>query len=917
MLRNESLPTNPQEEYLHYHNDGLLDIFIGMDIFTIGLGMLTDIYYVFIAILPAILIPMWRDAKKKCTAPRMKYIHSMKQKIIVTTLLVALLLSSCSSLPQAPAPKNAALEPTVSIEPTAIEQPLTEEPAVATSAPPSEAQIAYQPRFEGASCPFELPAGQVEGQTVECGYLIVPENRTDPETKYIRLSVAIFRHPDGATHTDPILYLEGGPGGSPLEMIRFSFDKIYPPLFATGRDIIIFDQRGVGNSEPALDCPEVVAQSYELLDFAIDGQQLSKEEIYALNLESTLACGERLHQEADLTAYNTVANAADVNDLRLALGYDQVNLWSISYGTRLALGVMRDYPEGIRSVVLDSVYPPDADLYLETPANMDRAFNVLFDRCAADETCNQAYPGLRQIFFETAEKFNANPISQEITNPLTGESYTALLDGDTFMLLIFRLLYDTSTIPLLPKIIYDTSQGDLAMIAQIRGLLLMNLEAVSRGMYYTVLCHEENPFSTLEAHQSVLEGYPELAGVFVNGGTGKLGYQICEGWEAGQAATLENQPVSSSIPALVMTGEFDPIAPPDWSKHAVETLEKAYYFKYPTVGHGASVVAGCPQEMMVAFLNDPSRAPADSCLTDMSIEFTVPTDLSEVNLTPLTLDVYGIRALAPQGWYQPKPEYHISPDTKVELVVVEVLDEDHEAFLTKWGASEPFLEIESNDLNWSLREVVLPDQNIAGYLATAPSKAGFHMVLIISSPDKQEDLYENIFLPIVEAYTIDESLIPAKDTGDATSQEVSNDANITLEPYTSEELGLSGVTPEGWAIVASGMYARGDSASDQTVLIQKSYPGMTLDQINSALLPQLGVGELPASLGQYENEDFTWDLYKVKVEAPNIGTFIVDIAQFEDSGTAYMVLLQTLAEDYQSLHEFIFMPAVEALKNLE
>ena len=684
----------------------------------------------------------------------------MIAKLLFTITTLAILLVGCSQPAAAPALKEAAIEPTVSIEPSSVNQSSIDEPEASTSRSAEDSQMAYQPRFKEAPCPFELPPGQIQGETVECGYLVVPENRADPETNNIRLSVAIFRHPNGAAHPDPIIFLEGGPGGSPLEMIRFSFDTIYPPLFAAGRDIIIFDQRGVGNSEPALDCPEVVSQSLELLDFEVDGRQLSKEELYTLNLESTLACGERLSQTADLTAYNSAANAADVNDLRLALGYDQVNLWSISYGTRLALEVMRAYPGGIRSVVLDSVYPPDADLYLETPANMDRAFNVLFDLCAVDDSCSQAYPNLRQVFFETADRLNANPVSQEITNPLSGESYTALLDGDSFILLIFRLLYDTSTIPLLPKIIYDASQGDLEMIAQIRGLLLMKMEAISRGMYYSVLCHEENPFSTLEAHQAVLHDYPKLAGVFENGATGKLGYQICQGWESGQAAALENQPVNSALPALVMAGEFDPIAPPAWSKHAAGTLESAYYFEYPTVGHGASVVAGCSQEMMVAFVDDPSQAPEADCIAEMGIEFTIPTELSEVRLVPITLDVFGIRALAPQGWYQPKPEYHISPDTKIELVIVEVLDEAHEVTLTRWGASEPLLELENNNLNWSLREVALPNHNIAGYLATAPSEAGFYMVLIISTPDKQADLYEYIFLPVVEAFHIDETLIP-------------------------------------------------------------------------------------------------------------------------------------------------------------
>jgi len=231
----------------------------------------------------------------------------MKEKLFFTTVILALLLAGCGQPAGAPALKEAALEPAVSIAPTAIEQPLTENPAESTAEPSGNSQVQYQPRFEGAPCPFELPTGQVEGETVECGYLVVPENRLDPETRDILLSVAIFRHPDGTANPDPIIFLEGDPGASSLEMIRFSFDIIYPPLFATGRDIIIFDQRGVGTSDPALDCPEVVAQSLELMDFELDGQQLSQEDISALNLDSMLACGKSLHQGADLTAYNTVA----------------------------------------------------------------------------------------------------------------------------------------------------------------------------------------------------------------------------------------------------------------------------------------------------------------------------------------------------------------------------------------------------------------------------------------------------------------------------------------------------------------------------------------------------------------------------------------------------------------------------------
>jgi len=733
--------------------------------------------------------------------------------------------------------------------------------------------------------------------------------------------VAIFRHPQGAVAPDPIIYLEGGPGGSSLEMIRYSFDSITAPLFAAGRDLIIFDQRGVGNSIPALDCPEVVSQSLDLLDFEIDGKSLSDKDIYNLNLTTTLACAKRLHQDVDLSAYHTAANAADVNDLRIALGYDQVNLWSISYGTRLALSVMRDYPQGIRSVVLDSVYPPDVDLFQETPANMAGAFRVLFDQCAADQDCNQAYPHLQEQFYQTAQALDSSPVSQTITNPLTGETYTALLDGDTFIALIFRLLYDSSVIPLLPKIIADANQGDLELIAQIRSLILMNLEAVSRGMYYTVLCHDEYPFSNFETHQAVLDNYPQLVGLFENAATGKFGYQLCEGWDAGQAAEIDNQPVSSAIPALVMAGEFDPIAPPAWSRHAAETLENAYYFEYPAVGHGASVVAGCPQEMMIAFFNDPSQMPAGTCIADMAIEFATPTDPSVVNLVPLTVDQFGIRALVPQGWYQAKPEYFLSPDTTVELVVAEVQDETQEDFLVKWGASEPFMELENNNLNWSLREVARPDDDIAGYLATAPSENGFYLVLLISTPDKQAALYEYIFSPIVTSFEVDPTLLPADSPGNPAPHEdrIGDDPaanDLALQPYSSEAFGIKGLVPAGWLEAAPGIVARQAAPADQTVLIQKSYPGMTLAQLNQVLLPQLGITTLPSSLEQYQSGEFTWNLYQVEVPVPEVGTIIVDIAQFESGGTAYLVLLQTQAEDYQSLHAQVFIPVLQALELL-
>ena len=266
-----------------------------------------------------------------------------------------------------------------------------------------------------------------------------------------------------------------------MELLNLAFDQVFAPYFAAGRELIFFDQRGIGLSEPALDCPAVQDLSIDLLDNQVGGRQLSDQEAYDLVLNSFLSCGEDLEAGADLSAYNTLASAADVNDLRIALGYDQVNLWGGSYGTRLALGVMRDYPEGLRSVVLDSAYPPDVDLYLDAPKNANSAFNVLFNACAEDPVCNQNYPDLGEVFFNTVELLEARPYDTVIMNPLTGESFDAVIDGETLMGLIFQLLYETELLPNLPMLIYQANQGDFEMLSRIYGLLLVEILLLSKN----------------------------------------------------------------------------------------------------------------------------------------------------------------------------------------------------------------------------------------------------------------------------------------------------------------------------------------------------------------------------------------------------------------------------------------------------
>jgi pimeloyl-ACP methyl ester carboxylesterase len=210
------------------------------------------------------------------------------------------------------------------------------------------------PHFDQAACPFKLPLDVVEGKQVRCGYLTVLEDRASSSGKTIRLAVAIFKAPRTPAAPDPVIYLYGGPGGALLSGLGPALSGSFRAALAPDRDLILLDQRGTGYSQPSLTCPEVTKLDEQYAD-----QQISRSEQVTLQVQAMRQCHDRLvKQGINLNAYTTIADATDVHDLIQALGYKQVNLYGVSYGTRLALTVMRLFPASIRSVVLDSTVPP-------------------------------------------------------------------------------------------------------------------------------------------------------------------------------------------------------------------------------------------------------------------------------------------------------------------------------------------------------------------------------------------------------------------------------------------------------------------------------------------------------------------------------------------------------------------------------
>lgn len=472
----------------------------------------------------------------------------------------------------------------------------------------------YEPVFETAGCQFPVPSG-VE---LECGYLIVPEDRANPE-RTIRLHIAIVPSASDAPAPDPMVYLSGGPGGRTLNAAGY-----YVQLFRDvlkERDVILFDQRGIGYSEPSLNCPE-----YEEAWLAHIEERLDDDERLAITLEAFSVCRERLVADGvNLSAYNSAASAADLEDLRQALGYETLNLLGISYGTRLALTAMRDYghTSAIRSVILDSVYPPQVDGYAVLGMNADRAFDLLFERCAAIEQCNEDYPDLENRFYQLVDTLNADPMTVVITDRANRTTLRIPFDGDDLINTFFEMMYDNNRILYLPKMIRQIENGVSSILIDYLTNDPFDPVYFSEGMHYSVQCYEEMPFS-LSAEEQTNAGQlpPQLNNVVDRAAVDDLA--LCELWQVETAEPLENEPVVSDVPTLILAGDYDPITPPSNAMETAEYLSNDFYFEFEGISHGVVGSTDCGMDLVVAFLDQPDTVPDDTCLESLYFGFVPP-----------------------------------------------------------------------------------------------------------------------------------------------------------------------------------------------------------------------------------------------------------------------------------------------------
>ncbi len=450
---------------------------------------------------------------------------------------------------------------------------------------PQPARAPATKLLELKDCQLSAP-GVGAQKEARCGRLEVFEDRAAGAGRKISLNVAVIPAVSRSPAEDAVFLLAGGPGEAATESflaLASAFDRIHQK-----RDIVLVDQRGTGDSHP-LDCPadEQTADSE-----ADDPQAMQK---------MARRCLDQL--EGDPRLYTTAIAMDDLDEVREALGYAQINLYGASYGTRAALAYARQHPQHVRTMILDGAAPPNWEVGPAAAADGQRALELLFERCAADPDCQAAYPHLAEEFAGLLAKVRAAPVEVRLEHPVSGEMITYTMSAEVFGSALHALSYTPETAALLPLMIHQGyAQEDLRKLAAASlnnsGVIASSL---SNGMRFAVMCAEDVPFYPAAGEES---GY---LGSFVP----DTFREICETWPQGAIPAGFKDAVVSDAPTLILSGGADPVTPPANGELAARTLANSVHVVLPGMGH-VNIFRGCIPNIAAKFIEQGSLKGLDT-----------------------------------------------------------------------------------------------------------------------------------------------------------------------------------------------------------------------------------------------------------------------------------------------------------------
>ncbi|MFN7918799.1 MAG: alpha/beta hydrolase [Bryobacteraceae bacterium] len=417
-----------------------------------------------------------------------------------------------------------------------------------------------------------------------CGKVEVWEDREAKSGRKISLKVVVYpalRRDDQAA---PLFYLAGGPGmgaaksARPLREVMRSIQ--------TDRDLVFVDQRGTGDSN-LLSCKPAEDPKLEDDPDAV--------------LPLLRKCLDSYSEKADVRFYTTPIAMDDLDEVREFLGYPQISIYGGSYGTRAAIVYARRHRDRVKAVVLDGVAPTDMRLGLFMPRDSQRALELLARDCEQDPACVKRFPGLAARLDKVLAALEAKRVLASMPHPRSGEVTEIPIRRGAIANALFSSLYDAGTASLIPLLIERAEKGDysgiLALTARFEGLA----DSMAPGMHYSVVCSEDAP------RMSVDEIKKEAAGKFLGAESSLFRLKVCDFWPKGKVDASYYDGEAVDVPALILSGELDPVTPPSWGSQVAGQWKNSKHIVVPGVGHG-TVGSGCVMRLMKQFLKESSAA---------------------------------------------------------------------------------------------------------------------------------------------------------------------------------------------------------------------------------------------------------------------------------------------------------------------
>ena len=457
-------------------------------------------------------------------------------------------------------------------------------------------------------CQLEHPQ-RLTVVAADCGELIVPENAAKPTGRQLHLAFARVPAISRRKHPDPLFVIAGGPG-----MAATTFYATVAPVFARihrDRDIVLLDQRGTGGSN-LLNCPGGDETDYRASDSDIAAEARN--------------CLEILSAKADVSQYTTSIAVNDLELLRQTLGYERINIYGVSYGTRVAQHYLRRFPQHARTLILDGVVPPELSLGADMALDAEHALDRILARCAHETDCHNRFGDPAQDYHDLwqtlqppavpprgapAHGIAAFGVPVTVANPTTGEP-TRFEFTRFHLATVLRLsIYSAEQTALLPLLLHEAhdSKDYSRLAAQFLLLTHAYTDAVAVGMNNTVACTEDIAFyDPKTADRSKLEstflGTAQLDGLLA----------ICKIWPRGPIDPDFHEALHSAVPVLLLSGSDDPITPPGYADEARRGLTNSLHIVLQDFGHG-QLAAPCMDRVMEQFINRGATTGLDTSCT--------------------------------------------------------------------------------------------------------------------------------------------------------------------------------------------------------------------------------------------------------------------------------------------------------------